>query len=87
VTREGSGGRLVVPDVATSDTAPGLIGPLEKFEAMAAPTPKLPQPPGPLAASAVGPVLDDVEIINAPENQLPTADGTRVWLNHYQGTF
>ena len=83
VPGEGSGRQLVSPDVAAPDTAPGPLSPLEEFEAMAAPAPELSQPPGPWAAPAVGPVLDDVEIINAPEDQLPTAGGTRVWLGGF----
>jgi hypothetical protein len=69
--RPGSERRLVSPDVAASGAAPGPIGPLEETAPMAAPAPEIPQPPGLWTALATSLVLDDVEVVDAPEDQLP----------------
>ena len=72
---EDSGQRLASHDMVAQDTAPGPAGPLEEPAPMAAPAPELSQPPGPPAAEAAGPVLDDVLAVDAAEEQLPAAGG------------
>jgi len=57
VTGEGSGGRLVAPDVAASGAAPGFARPLEEVVAVAAAAPDHPQDSGPGTDLAAGLIL------------------------------
>jgi len=72
-----SGRRLASPDMATSDAAPGAIGPLEELVSVATPAPEIPEDVDPGTASAACPVLDDVEVVDAPHSQWATTAGTR----------
>ena len=62
--------------MAVSEASPRLTGPLEEAAPMAASAPKLSQGAGPPAALAPALELHDSEVVDAPEEQLPTAGGT-----------
>ena len=48
----------------------------EELGSMAASSPEFPHDAGPAGVLAAGPVLLDVEVIDAPEERLLSADGT-----------
>jgi len=70
--------------VAAQEATPRLADPLEEPAPIAASAQELPEDAGPLAVRAAGPVLDDVEVGDAPEDHILTAGGThrlrRAWV-------
>jgi hypothetical protein len=52
--------------VAASGASPGPIGPLEELVSVATPAPEIPEDADPGTAPAACPVLDDVEVVDAP---------------------
>jgi len=62
--------------VAAQEATPRLADPLEEPAPIAASAQELPEDAGPLAVRAAGPVLDDVEVGDAPEEQLSATGWT-----------